>query len=125
MRYLLDTHTLLWASGARERLGAEARRTLDDDTQVLMLSAASYWELSLKCGLGKLKVDLDEIDLDLRQNGIEWLPISREHCRLVAQLPHHHRDPFDRLLIAQALHENLVVIGLDGAFDTYGVTRIW
>ena len=124
MRLLLDTQALVWIVSGR-RLTAAADAAYSDVANELLVSAASYWEIAIKAGLGKLDVRLDDLDAELLLNSIRWLAIERQHCKQSVSLPMHHRDPFDRLLIAQALCENLQVITGDSAFDAYGVTRVW
>jgi PIN domain nuclease of toxin-antitoxin system len=92
------------------------------------LSIASVWEMSIKHGLGKLKLDLplrDTIETGVQECGIALLAVDRDHALSVAELPWHHDDPFDRLLIAQARAEDLRIVSRDEAFDNYGVSRIW
>lgn len=124
MRLLLDTQALVWIVAGR-RLHRKADAAYVNPANQVLVSAASYWELSIKTGLGKLDVDFEQLDAELDLNRIGWLPIERAHCRRAGRLPLHHRDPFDRLLIAQSLSETLPVISSDAAFDAYGVTRIW
>lgn len=124
MKLLLDTQALIWIVAGR-RLTPEAEAAYTDAANELLVSAASYGEISIKTALGKLDVEFDDLDAELNLNRIGWLPVGRTHCRQAARLPLHHRDPFDRMLIAQALCENLSVISSDSKFDSYGVTRIW
>jgi PIN domain nuclease of toxin-antitoxin system len=128
MRYLLDTHTLLWAFNDSPSLTPRARRVIEDGSNDLMVSAASAWEIATKARLGKLPSG-DELiaDLDryLAQLGCEALPISLDHAVRAGRLPGEHRDPFDRMLIAQAQAENLAIISNDRIFDTYRVPRVW
>lgn len=124
MRLLLDTQALVWIVAGR-RLHRKADAAYMNPSNEVLVSAASYWELSIKTGLGKLDLDFEQLDAELELNRIGWLPIERTHCRRSGRLPLHHRDPFDRLLVAQALHENLAIISGDEAFDAYGVTRVW
>lgn len=128
MRYLLDTHTLLWfLQDAPQLPGAVADRVEASDAECLV-SLASVWEMGIKISLGRLRVpySLDpDLPRILRDNGMEQLPLRFDHMQRVAELPFHHRDPFDRLLAAQALLDDLVLLGRDEAFDAYGVRRIW
>lgn len=119
MKALLDTNIMLWAMSDPDRLSAAARRELARATEVFV-SAASIWEVSIKVGLGKLEVDVDELVEGLSAAGFEPLPITFEHSRAVRGLPHHHRDPFDRMLIAQAFSEPLRLLTHDQLLRRYG-----
>ncbi len=130
MKILLDTNALLWVTYAPKRLtkkAADAYLAADE----LYFSIVSPWEIALKLSRGgfddlKVPKDWDKTLIEgLLQEGLRFLPLHVAHCRLVQDLPFHHKDPFDRMLIAQARVENLVVIGSDDCFDDYGVTRIW
>ena len=118
MRVLLDTQLLLWALSAPARLPAPARRLIQDAD--VYVSAASIWEISVKASLGKLRADPNEVLVALEPAGFLSLPIAGEHAARVASLPPVHRDPFDRLLIAQALVEPMRLISTDGALQGYG-----
>ena len=118
MRVLLDTHLLLWALSAPARLPAPARRLIQDAD--VYVSAASIWEISIKAALGKLRADPDEVLAALEPAGLLSLPISGEHAARVASLPPIHRDPFDRLLVAQALVEPMRLLTDDTALGGYG-----
>jgi PIN domain nuclease of toxin-antitoxin system len=128
MRFLLDTHTLLWCFNADPSLTARARRLIENGGNELLVSSASAWEISTKVRLGKLPTG-EELVADLSgyltQLGCEALAISLEHAVRAGRLPGEHRDPFDRMLIAQAQTENLPIISNDRIFDAYGVRRIW
>ena len=124
----LDTHTFLWFISVDPALSERARNCIEDDANALMFSAASVWEIAIKVSLGKLTFDAPYTSLlrdRLETNGIELMNLIIEHCDAVMTLPFHHRDPFDRLLIAQALVEDLSVVSADRAFDSYPVVRIW
>ncbi|MDT4952631.1 MAG: hypothetical protein QOJ02_769 [Acidobacteriota bacterium] len=127
MKLLLDTHAFLWFIDDNPRLSAKAKALLESDAD-LLLSVASLWEISIKISIGKL-ILAQPLDVFLRQqltnNDIEMLPISLAHLGVVSTLPFHHRDPFDRLLIAQAIIEKMPVVSIDAAFDAYSVTRLW
>ena len=118
MRVLLDTHLLLWALADPARLPAEARRLIDHADAYV--SAASVWEISIKAALGKLSADPGEIVAALGPAGFLALPISVEHAARVASLPPAHRDPFDRLLVAQALAEPMRLLTTDATLGGYG-----
>jgi PIN domain nuclease of toxin-antitoxin system len=128
MRFLLDTQTLLWSFNDSPLLSPRARRCIEDGSNEILVSAASAWEIATKARLGKLPTG-DELiaDLDryLAQMGCEALSISIDHAVRAGRLPGEDRDPFDRMLIAQAQAENLAIISNDRIFDTYHVQRIW
>jgi PIN domain nuclease of toxin-antitoxin system len=128
MRYLLDTHTLLWCFNSDPSLSPRARRLIEAGGNELLVSAASAWEIATKVRLGKLPTGEELVgDLAgyLAQLGCEALPISFEHAVRAGGLPGEHRDPFDRMLIAQAQTENIPIISNDRIFDDYRVRRIW
>ena len=118
MRVLLDTHLLLWALADPARLQAEARRLIDHAD--VYVSAASVWEISIKAGLGKLSADPGEVVAALEPAGFLPLPITVQHAARVASLPLVHRDPFDRLLVAQALVEPMRLLTTDAVLAGYG-----
>ena len=127
-RYLLDTCTFLWMLAREELLGAQARRIVVDPTSDLLLSAASAWEIAIKVGLGKL--DLGEpaasyVPARMESQGIEALAVVHAHALATGELPPHHRDPFDRLLVAQARLDKLVIVSPDPAFAPYDVAVVW
>lgn len=117
MRVLLDTHLLLWALGSPLKLSKETRRLIDSSG--VYVSAASIWEISVKTSLGKLSADPNEILEALEPAGLSMLPILGEHAAKVAQLPPRHKDPFDRMLIAQALTEPMILLTNDAALAGY------
>lgn len=124
MKILLDTHAWLWAVAAPERLGPRARKLLEDGGNVRMLSAASSWEIAIKCALGKLKLPESPrlfVPKRMARDGIAGLPVEHRHALEVADLPDHHRDPFDRMLIAQARVERLPILTHDAVFKRYRV----
>lgn len=127
MKLLLDTHTFLWFINDSLQLSADAKNLLESEVD-LLLSIASLWEIAIKTSLGKLTLP-DTYDKFIPQqltlNEIEVLPISVAHLALIATLPFHHRDPFDRLLIAQAILEQISIVSVDVVFDSYTVNRIW
>ena len=128
MKVLLDTHSFLWLITGDERLSETAKQTfLNPDTQ-LFFSAASFWEICIKASLGKITLQSgwsETIQNEMLDNSIQWLPIEIPHCIEVAKLPFHHRDPFDRLLIAQAMVEDMHLLSRDSRFSAYAVPRIW
>jgi len=118
VRVLLDTHLLLWALAAPARLPPKARRVIRDAD--VYVSAASIWEVSIKAALGKLRADPHEVLAALEPAGFLSLPIAGEHAARVARLPPVHRDPFDRLLVAQALVEPMRLLTDDAVLEGYG-----
>ena len=127
MRLLLDTHILIWALGEPKRLPKEVRAALESPANEVLFSAASIWEIAIKAQIGRanFKVAPEEITQAAVDSGFVELPVRAEHGAKVLNLPLHHRDPFDRLIIAQALSENMKVISIDENFDKYGIHRIW
>ena len=120
---LLDSHALLWfLEGESRRIRATLRRRIEG-AQVLV-SVASLWEIAIKVGIGKLEAP-DDLPERVEKLGFELLPVSAEHAWRVRRLPLHHRDPFDRLLIAQAQSERLAIVSADSAFEAYGVPVVW
>lgn len=128
MNYLLDTHTLLFWLYEPNKLGARARSIITDRDHRIFWSIASSWEIAIKVGLGKLRLDgpvADVIPFELLANGFELLPVEHRHVLAVVDLPHRHGDPFDRLLIVQAFAEGLTVLSADTRFADYGVPLVW
>jgi len=127
MRYLLDSHTLLWAIDSPEKLSRLARKIVDDRSSVLFVSIATPWELAIKANSGKLDVQelLQDFDRSISSSGYELLDTKVPQVIRAGMLPLHHRDPFDRLMAAQALELRLPIVSRDHVFDLYGVTRIW
>lgn len=127
MKLLLDTHTFLWFIEDNPRLSPRAKALLESDAD-LLLSVDSLWEISIKVSIGKLTI-AQPLDIfvpqQLADNDVEMLPISITHLGAVSNLSFHHRDPFDRLLIAQAMIEQVPIVSADTAFDAYSVTRLW
>ena len=127
MKVLVDTHCWLWALARPEALNAEVASLLGDDETEVVLSAASVWEIAIKSAIGKLKVTAtDESVFDIiEQQPVTRLPMLHSHARHVANLPPHHADPFDRMLIAQAQVEKLPIVTADDEFLRYDVEVIW
>lgn len=128
MRVLLDTHVFLWWVEGNRALPVKARAALADRNNECLFSLVSVWELAIKTGLGKLKLALPVqryVVEHVAANGFQMLDIRMAHVGRVESLPAHHGDPFDRLLIAQALEEKLPVVTADPVFREYGVKRIW
>jgi PIN domain nuclease of toxin-antitoxin system len=124
LKLLLDTHAALWFLSGDERLSASARRHLTDDANRVLLSAAVVWEVAVKRSLGKLVVPDEYLSL-LLVAGVQPLAISVDHAAAVGGLPPHHRDPFDRMLVAQAGIEGAALVSRDDALRRYGVTLVW
>jgi PIN domain nuclease of toxin-antitoxin system len=122
VRLLLDTHALLWWL-ADEGLNAPAREAIADPANLVAVSAASAWEISIKKALGKLAAP-DDLEQQVQDGGFEALPISLAHGVAAGLLPRHHDDPFDRMLIAQAIAEGLTIVTRDKRFDDYGVALL-
>ena len=118
MRVLLDTHLLLWALASPGKLSSKARRQIDSSE--VFASAASIWEISIKSALGKLQADPAEVLSGIEPAGFDHLHITGEHTAAVANLPHLHKDPFDRLLIAQAMKERMILLTDDELLGGYG-----
>ena len=128
MRYLLDTHALIWFLGGDPQLSAHARQLIEDEENELFISVASLWEIAIKVSLGKLSLGAPFETLfpaQLESNSIAVLSITIDHLHTVRVLPFHHRDPFDRLIIAQAQAEAMPVISTDAVFDSYSIPREW
>lgn len=118
MRLLLDTHIFIWAVMDSRNLSKEARKMILDADDVFV-SAASIWEASIKAGLGKLDVDVDRLVSEIELSGFHELPVRSVHAALARTLPEIHRDPFDRLLIAQAINEPLRLMTVDSHLAAY------
>lgn len=128
MKVLLDTHILLWLSADSSKLSDRVKTIILEEQNSLFLSLASIWELQIKSQLGKLSLTRPLPDLLKQQcetNDINLLPIALEHIFTLNDLPHHHRDPFDRLLLAQSKFEKMPILSIDSIFDAYEVERIW
>ena len=125
MRLLLDTHALLWALATPEKLPATARRAIQSADNEVHASVASAWEISVKVALGRLEFDVTPLESALAASGIELLGIELKHTARIATLPHHHRDPFDRLLVAQAIGESMTLVSRDRELAKYGVRLLW
>lgn len=124
---LLDTHSLLWWLDNDDRLSRRAREAIQNPITQVLVSVGSLWEIGIKQQLGKLKASnlVNNFQKELDDAGFVELPISGVHAIRAAVLPINHRDPFDRLLIAQAEIENVPIVSRDSQFDSYGVHRVW
>ncbi len=128
MRVLLDTHTLLWAALDPEKLSAKAKTLLTSLNTEAFVSAASAWEIATKVRIGKLPgagAFAADFPARIERMGFYGLDITLEHCQRAGLLPGTHKDPFDRMLIAQAQAENIPLVSNEHAFDGYGIRRIW
>ena len=128
MRVLIDSHTLLWAVDQPSQLGAAAAGILREPANELLLSAGIVWELAIKVGLKKLILSLAYRDWMAKAIGdlkLRVVPITVDYADVQAGLPSHHRDPFDRLLVAQAIVDSVPIVSADALLDSYGVRRIW
>ena len=127
MKLLLDTHTLLWFYGGDDQLPASVRETIRNPTNECLVSMASLWEIVIKISLGKLRIDAttDDLFTFLAQNQIWVMPIELTHLLELERLPQHYKDPFDRIIIAQATAERLPVATKDVIFSDYGIDIRW
>lgn len=128
MRLLLDTHTFIWFLNGDSNLSTTARELMEDQENERLLSIASLWEMAIKISIGKLEQRGSFTDLvqgPMKDNAIDLIPINSSHLDALTTLPFHHRDPFDRLIIAQSTIEQIPIISRDVAFDAYSVKRKW
>ena len=123
MRLLIDTHTLIWAMDDPTMLSGPSTMALQDPANDLLLSAATVWELAIKQGLGKLRIDAD-LPAEIDRAGFSGLPVTMEDGNAAGALPPHHKDPFDRMLVAQALRLDALIVTRDRAFAAYDVKVI-
>lgn len=127
MKLLLDTHTFLWFVNDNPKLSNHLKDLIEDTNNVSYLSVASLWEMSIKFNLDKLTLNPNYeefVEREVTTSTIQLLNIELEHLKINATLPFHHRDPFDRLIIAQSIAENIPIVSVDLAFDKYSVTLI-
>jgi PIN domain nuclease of toxin-antitoxin system len=128
MRVLLDTHTLIWFVLDSPQLSVRVKRLIEDENNEKLLSIASIWEMAIKQNTGKLSFGLpfkEFVEQQFNLNSIDLLYINLDHIDVISTLPQHHRDPFDRLIIAQAIIEKIPILSRDGAFDAYPIQRLW
>ncbi len=128
MKILLDTHALLWAAFRKDLLSPRARKLIQSSTNEILVSAASAWEIATKYRLGKLphaQVLVEDFIAKVTSAGYILLSISAEHALRAGRLPADHKDPFDRMLAAQAIHEDLPLVSNDQQLDVFGVRREW
>lgn len=127
MNLLLDTHTLIWFLEGDNHLSLTAKSYIEEASHTNFVSMATFWEMAIKISLNKLELrkPLPDLESLIWENGIEILPITIEHTLLVSQLPFYHKDPFDRLLVAQAMSENMTLLSGDEKFKLYPIQVIW
>lgn len=128
MRFLLDTHTFIWFVTDSPKISATVKELIENENNEKLLSIASVWEMAIKHSSGKLSFGLPFrvfIEQQTSLNNIDWLEINLDHIEVVATLHFHHRDPFDRLLIAQAIADQLPILSADSTFDNYSIQRLW
>ena len=128
MRLLLDTHVFLWFVTGNAGLSDSARALIEDQGNERLLSIASLWEMAIKASMGRLTLALPFTEIVRQQvtgNAIDLLPIAAEHLDVLQTLPFHHRDPFDRLIIAQGIAEGIPILSRDSSFNSYAVTVQW
>ncbi len=125
MNYLLDTHAFLWWVDDSRQLSDISREIILDGTNRIFLSLASQWEIGIKASIGRLEFPMDQLEDAVEQNGFEPLTMATRHIIESTNLPMHHRDPFDRMLIAQARLESLTLISKDTVFPDYDVAVVW
>ena len=128
MKLLLDTHTVLWFINGDANLSAVARQLIEDHENERLLSIASLWEMAIKISIGKLELNISFANLleqQITTNAIDLLHISPAHLDVLKTLSFHHRDPFDRLIIAQSIVENVPILSRDITFDLYPIERRW
>ena len=127
MKYLLDTHSLIWFFAGHPNLSNKIREIMEDDNHQKLISLVSVWEMGIKQSKGKFNLSLpleDYINNKIKLEDFDLLPIKLNHVSLITSLPFHHNDPFDRLLIAQSIIENIPILSKDIAFDAYDVNRL-
>lgn len=128
MDLLVDTHALIWMSSQTHRLSPHTCALLEDETNAVSASMVSFWEMAIKISLGKLDLGTDwmhKLQVFMHDNAVSCIPLRTEHCTTLASLPFHHRDPFDRMLIAQAQSEKLILISKDERLRGYEVEVVW
>jgi PIN domain nuclease of toxin-antitoxin system len=128
LRLLLDTHAFLWWLAGDDALSPSAKDAIADETNDVFVSAASAWEITTKYRIGKLPgvvAVVADLDKAVADQGFIGLPIALRHGQVAGALPGPHRDPFDRMLVAQAMLENLILVSNEHPFDAYGIGRLW
>jgi PIN domain nuclease of toxin-antitoxin system len=124
VRLLLDTHVLLWWLADDRRLKRTERRAISDGNALVFVSAVTLWEIAIKRSLDRLDLDVEVLEQELQAGGMLELPMNWRHAKTTAALPHHHQDPFDRMLVAQAQTEGLTLVSYDKAFKDYDVALL-
>ena len=127
MSYLLDTHALIWALEDNQKLSVAARKIIDDENNAIFVSMASLWEMAIKVSRGKLALSqsLEDILVSLENQRVTLLSVKPAHILKLLDLPFEHNDPFDRLMIAQCLQEDMTFVSNEALFLRYGVDRVW
>ena len=128
MRLLLDTHTFIWYVTDNPRLSAHVKLLIEDENNEKLVSIASIWEMAINHSIGRLNFSLPFMEFvgqQLTVSNIGLLEINLQHIEVVASLPLHHRDPFDRLIIAQSMAEQIPILSVDAIFDAYAIVRVW
>ena len=127
MNYLLDTHTLIWFLNGDPDLSSKSRKAIEAETSSIFVSIASVWEIAIKVSLDRLdlKISFERLREEIESNGFKLLPITFDDIMILSELPMIHRDPFDRIIISQALSNNFILISRDKAFKTYQVKLLW
>ena len=128
MRLLLDTHTFIWYVTDNPKLSAHVKLLIEDENNEKLVSIASIWEMAIKHSIGRLNFSLPFMEFvgqQLTVSNIGLIEINLQHIEVVASLPLHHRDPFDRLIIAQSMAEQIPLLSVDAIFDAYAIARVW
>jgi PIN domain nuclease of toxin-antitoxin system len=125
VKYLLDTHTLIWLIEASPKISLEIKEIFTLSENTVFISSASLWEIAIKAGMGKIRISFEKLIADLTSTNIEILQIENEYLKRLLSLPEIHKDPFDRLLIATALVENLIIVTADENIQKYSVPWLW
>jgi len=128
VKCLLDTHTLLWIAANDSKLSKKAKNLYLNSGNIVLFSLASLWEIAIKISLKKLSIEVplsEFVEIHIKANDIHILNIELQHILPLENLPYHHRDPFDRLIVSQCLYENIPVLSSDKIFDLYPIKRMW
>jgi PIN domain nuclease of toxin-antitoxin system len=125
---LLDTHTLIWYLEGNQELSQTCQHLIEERSNINFVSIASFWEIAIKLSIGgklELSKPFEQLNQIAWDNNITVLPIRFDHTTAVKSLPFHHKDPFDRIIIAQAIVDNMPILSRDGHFDSYPISRLW
>ncbi len=127
MDYLIDTHAVIWFITDDRQLPTKTKKLIEDSKNNCFVSVATFWEIAIKHSLGRLDLglELEELFKLIEKRGFEILPITINHILINAKLTHHHHAPFDRLIIAQSKHENMIIVSKDQYFESYNVQLFW